>query len=148
MNNNNNIQQNREDDMERGSTARLIREHVRQIAAEEIEKEVQDFVRSRYSWKRRSEIIETCSKVLTATGSILAFAASSIRDPRISDILAFTSGAVGTTGLVLLTLSFYAAKESQERTTEVNNLLQTIGVTPLPQLSAGEGPPRRTASSV
>lgn len=130
--------------MERGHTAHLIRTQAQHIAAEEIRKEIQEIIRSRYTWKRRSDFVEVISKLLTSISSVLAFASSAIRDPKIADILAFTSGTVGTTGLVLNALSTYAGKESQERTNEVNNLLHSIGVTPIPQISDAPGSSRRS----
>lgn len=89
----------------------------------------------RTRWKRISDICESLGKCLSGVGSVLAFAASAEQNVRHADILAFTSGTVGTTALVLLMYAAYASRESRQRTTEGNELLKSIGVTPMPQIA-------------
>lgn len=117
-------------------TARLVSSEVRDIIAGAYKNEVKSFVRWRDIWKRFGDSCEAISKGLTGVSAVLAFASSAIRDTRTADILSFTSGSIGTIGLVLLTYSNYAIKESRERTQELNTLLDRLGVTPLPDINS------------
>ena len=119
-------------------TAKLVKVQVRQDMADAYKEEAHMLVKSRQRWKRGGDWCEAVAKGLTGVGSILAYAASAARDGTTTDILAFVSGCVGTTGLVLLTYSAYATRESRQRTTELNGLLQKLGVTPMPEIAAVE----------
>lgn len=97
--------------------------------------EVQSMIRWRDRWKKVGDACEATAKGLTGVGAVLAFASSAIRDTKVASILSFSSGSVGTVGLVLLAYSSYAIRESRQRTSEINNVLGTIGVTPLPDIA-------------
>lgn len=116
-------------------TSRLISADIRDMIAKAYKGEVQSMIRWRDVWKKAGDTCEAVAKGLTGLSTVFAFASSAIRDPRIADIFSFTSGSIGTVGLVLLTYSSYATKESRQRTTELNNVLNTIGVTPLPDIA-------------
>lgn len=117
------------------TTAKLIRGEVRRAIADHIREETTFLMNARSLWKRGGNWAEAISKGLTGAGSVLAFAASSIDNPKTTDILAFTSGCIGTIGLVLFTYSAYANRESRHRTSELNSMLHAIGVTPLPDIA-------------
>lgn len=119
-------------------TARLVRSEIRKAIATEIKSEVNALMKSRYRWKKGGDYCEAIAKGLTGVGSILAFASSATRDAPSSEILAFVSGCVGTVGLVLLTYAAYASRESRQRTTELNGILQVIGVTPMPEITSND----------
>ena len=117
------------------ATARMVSRDVRDIVATAIVSEVRGMVRWRDRWKVLADAAEAVAKGLTGVCSVLAFAASAVRDPRVADWLSFSSGAVGTLGLVLLTYANYASRESKQRTSELNGVLRAVGVTPVPQIA-------------
>jgi hypothetical protein len=119
-------------------TAKLVKVQVRQDMADAYKEEAHMLVKSRQRWKRGGDWCEAIAKGLTGVSTILAYAASAAEDGTTTDILAFVSGCVGTTGLVLLTYSSYATRESRQRTTELNGLLQKLGVTPMPEIAAAD----------
>lgn len=123
---------------ETGQTGKLVRAEIRNVVAEEIKLEVKGLIRSRYTWKKGGDYAEAIAKGLTGVSSILAFASSAVKDTKTADILAFTSGTIGTFGLVLLAYSTYASKESRQRTTELNSMLAAVGVTPVVEIASGE----------
>lgn len=118
-------------------TAKMVATEVRDMIATAYRGEVQSMIRWRDIWKKVGDACEAIAKCLAGGGAVLAFASSSIRDTRTADILSFASGSVGTLGLVLMTYSAYASRESRQRTMELNNILDSIGVTPLPNISNG-----------
>jgi hypothetical protein len=120
----------------RTHTSRLVTSDARAMIAAAYRGEIRSMIRWRDIWKRFGDGCEAAAKGLTGVSAILAFASSAIRDPRIADILSFTSGSVGTLGLVLLTYSGYAIHESRERTVELNGVLESIGVTPVPDIAS------------
>jgi hypothetical protein len=119
-------------------TARLIGADIREVLASTYKNEVRSVLRWRGVWKKFGDSCEAISKGLTGVSAVLAFAASAIRDTKTADILSFSAGSVGTIGLVLLTYSNYAIKESRERTQELNSILERIGVTPMPDIATQE----------
>jgi len=122
-------------------TSRLISAEIRDIVAATYKSEVRSSLRWRDIWKKFGDSCEAIAKGLTGVSSVLAFASSAIRDTKTADILSFCSGSVGTIGLVLLTYSNYAIKESKERTEELNVILDRIGVTPMPDINAQDSGP-------
>lgn len=119
-----------------GRTAQLIAEHTREDVAREFAEESRMLLRSRRRWKKTGDLCEAFSKGLAGVGTILAYAASAINTQPATDILAFTSGFVGTVGLTLFAYSSYSTQESRQRTQELNALLQSLGVTPMPELAS------------
>lgn len=119
-------------------TGRLIAADVRTMIASMYRRELGSMIRWRDFWKKFGDACEAVAKCLTGVGSILAFASSAIHDPTKADILSFVSGSIGTIGLVMLSYSNYAIRESKQRTDEVNGILSTIGVTPLPNIAEEE----------
>jgi hypothetical protein len=119
-------------------TSRLVSTEIREMIAMAYKGEVKSIIRWRGIWKKAGDACEAVAKGLTGVSAVFAFAASAVRDEKLADIFSFTSGSIGTVGLVLLTYSSYATKESRQRTTELNNMLDSIGVTPLPDITVGE----------
>jgi len=116
---------------EHSRTARLVQQEVRSLVAGSLKQEVKSILRWRGFWKKTGDAFEAISKGLTGVGSVLAFAASAVDSTKTADILSFTSGTVGTVGLVMLAYASYASKESKQRTAEINNVLTSVGVTPI-----------------
>lgn len=116
-------------------TAKLVGADVREMIAGAYRGEIRSMIRWRDIWKRAGDSCEAIAKGLTGISAVLAFASSSVRDTTKADILSFTSGTVGTVGLVLLTYANYAVRESRQRTSEINGMLASIGVTPLPDIA-------------
>jgi hypothetical protein len=117
-------------------TSRLVASEIRDMIAAAYKNEVRSMITWRDVWKRLGDTCEAVAKGLTGVSAVLAFAASAIRDPGTADILSFTSGSVGTIGLVLLTYASYAIRESRQRTSEINGMLDSIGVTPIPDINS------------
>jgi hypothetical protein len=119
-------------------TSRLVSIEIREMIAAAYKGEVQSMLRWRDVWKKAGDTCEAVAKGLTGVSAVFAFAASAVRDTKLSEIFSFTSGSIGTVGLVLLTYSSYATKESRQRTTELNSMLHAIGVTPMPDIAIPE----------
>jgi hypothetical protein len=94
--------------------------------------EADDLLHGKNFYRKGGEALEGLSKILGGVSSILAFAASSNLSQPASDALAFSSGVVGTIGLVVLTFSTYALKESRQRTMDLNRILDKFQITPVP----------------
>ena len=73
---------------------------------------------------------------MSGLGSVVAFGASSIKDPAASDWMAFGAGCIGTLSLTLMLFSSYSGRVSRQRTRELNNVLRVIGVTPVAQIAS------------
>ncbi len=116
-------------------TARMISTEIRGLIASSYRHEITSMMRWRDVWKKFGDACEAIAKGLTGISSVLAFASSANPNVKTADVLAFTSGTVGTIGLVLLAYSSYASKESRQRTAELNTILDTIGVTPVPDIA-------------
>jgi hypothetical protein len=125
-------------DRQQSTTARLVQDEVRKLVADALKREVKSILRWRDFWKKTGDAFEAIAKGLTGVGSVLAFAASAVDSIKTADILAFTSGTVGTLGLVMLTYATYASKESKQRTAEINNVLTSVGVTPMVDIVESE----------
>lgn len=126
-----------------GRTAQLIAERTREDVAREFAEESRMLLQSRRRWKKTGDVCEALSKGLAGIGTVMAYAASAIGSQPATDILAFCSGFVGTVGLTLFAYSSYSNQESRQRTQELNALLQSLGVTPMPDLASydtGNGP--------
>ena len=119
-----------------GRTAQLAADNTREYVAREVIEESRMLMRSRRRWKKVGDVCEALSKGLAGVGTVLAYAASAIQTQPATDILAFTSGFVGTIGLTLFAYSSYSTQESRQRTQELNALLQSLGVTPMPELAS------------
>lgn len=99
------------------------------------EEEAKSLLNARHAWKRSRDSFEAVAKLISGMASVVAFAASSVKDSAVvTDWLAFCSGCMGTLSLVLLLFSNYSAKTARERTQELNAILRVAGVTPMPHL--------------
>lgn len=112
---------------------------MRRIINPAYEAEVADLVKGRHRWKATSDAFEATSKVVAGLSSVMAFAASSIQDKRVVHWISFGAGCLGTLGITMLLFANYSAKESRERTAELNILLRVAGITPMPQIAHVEG---------
>ena len=119
-----------------GRTARLVRSEIRRAVADEYRREVLHLLKWRHLWKKTGDFAEAFAKGLAGASTVLAFAASSNISQKTTDVLAFTSGCVGTLSLVLLGYSSYATRESQQRTSEMNIMLGALEITPVPDIAS------------
>jgi hypothetical protein len=89
-------------------------------------------------WKKVSDTIEVISKILSGVASMVAFGASSVKNPVAADWMSFGSGCIGTLSLTLMLFSNYSGKVSRLRTNELNSILRHIGITPVAQITSGQ----------
>ena len=87
-------------------------------------------IESKSRWKFFGDMTEALAQLLTGASAILAFAAGAFDNK----ILSFVAGALGVGSLVLMRLSSYSMKESNERTVQVNRLLDKINVNEIPDI--------------
>ena len=98
--------------------------------------DVKSMVRGKKWWIRASAVLETAGKVASAAGVILAFASGSdIASQSQSQILGFTAGAVGTTGIVLSGFANFARNQSIERGDALNAILSNAKLAEIPDIS-------------
>jgi hypothetical protein len=119
-------------------------DRLKKVIGPQYERDVKELLSARHTWKKTRDVIEVASKILSGLGSIVAFGASSVKDPVASDWMAFGSGCIGTLALTLMLFSSYSGRVSRQRTRELNNVLRVIGVTPVAQIAsstdAGDSP--------
>jgi len=97
--------------------------------------DVRSMVSGRKWWLRASTVLETCGKMASAAGVVLAFASGSdIADPSQSQILGFTAGAVGTSGMVLSGFANFARNQSIERSDALNTILKDAKIKEIPDI--------------
>ena len=99
------------------------REFIENLVSYSYKRDVSDTVYGRFSWRKWSNAGEAASKILAGASTMLACAAGVYS----SDSLSFVAGSLGTISLVCMTLSAYAAKESRERTDQLNAVLEHVG---------------------
>jgi hypothetical protein len=98
--------------------------------------DVRSMVRGRKWWIRASAVLETVGKVASAAGVILAFASGSdIATQEQSQILGFTAGAIGTSGIVLSGFANFARNQSIERGDALNTILTDAKLREIPDIS-------------
>ncbi|XWV26896.1 hypothetical protein QJ857_gp0154 [Tupanvirus soda lake] len=101
---------------------------VNKIRTELVEKtyfnDVKYNIKSKSRWKIVGDIAEAISHILTGVSAVLAFAAGFFDYKELS----FVAGCLGTISLVLFQFSYYATKESKERTKQVNRILDKLGI--------------------
>ena len=93
--------------------------------------EIHDSTKHRSMWKKRAMRFETCSKMFIGIGSILSFSSGVYG----YQTLSFVSGAVSTLSLVLLQYANFSYKESKKATSDLNILLDNIGIKKVPELN-------------
>ena len=109
------------------------REFIEGLVGYSYKRDVSDTVYGRFTWRKWSNAGEAASRLLAGAATVLAFAAGVYS----SDSLSFTAGSLGTVSLVCQTLSAYAARESKERTDQLNTVLEHVGVASVPRLTGG-----------
>lgn len=93
--------------------------------------DVHSTLRGRRWWRKAGNAFEATSKAMHGASTVLAFAAGVFSSKETS----FAAGTVGTLGLVLLAFASYAAKESRERTAQLNSVLHSLGLDPVPDIA-------------
>jgi hypothetical protein len=93
--------------------------------------EIQDFTNNRNVWRKRAMRLETCSKLFIGVGGIISFSSGFYGYPTLS----FISGAISTISLVLLQYANFSYKESKKATSDLNILLDNIGIKKIPELN-------------
>ncbi len=93
--------------------------------------EIKDSTKHRFMWKKRAMRFETCSKMFIGIGSITSFASGVYG----YQTLSFISGAISTLSLVLLQYANFSYKESKKATSDLNILLDNIGIKKVPELN-------------
>ena len=93
--------------------------------------EIHDSTKHRTMWKKRAMRFETCSKMFIGVGSILSFSSGVYG----YQTLSFVSGAISTLSLVLLQYANFSYKESKKATSDLNILLDNIGIKKVPELN-------------
>ena len=86
--------------------------------------DVSDYIYWRYRWRKIANLFETLAKILSALGSIFAFASGFYQ----MELLSFISGCIGTVSIVFLQYSSYAVKESNERNMQLNQILISLNI--------------------
>lgn len=128
------------EDIESGREAIVDNDGFRKAALDIVRpamiEDVKSMVSGRKWWLRASTIFETAGKIASAGGVVLAFASGSdIADPSQSQILGFTAGAVGTSGLVLSAFANFARTQSVERGDALNTILKDANLKDIPDIT-------------
>jgi hypothetical protein len=94
------------------------------------EKDVNDNISARYTCRKTGHILEVVSQLFSLGSTILAFSAG-FYDIK---LLSFIAGCLGSLSLATLKTSAFALKESKERTTALNILLEKLGLSTVPDI--------------
>lgn len=97
-----------------------------------IREEISSFLQSRIRWRTIGIYMETTSKIMLGTSSILAFATSIYP---CNSYLSFIAGTVSTMSLVSLQFANYSFRESKLSTENLNVLLSKMKGETLPELN-------------
>uniref|UniRef100_A0A6C0H8G2 SMODS and SLOG-associating 2TM effector domain-containing protein n=1 Tax=viral metagenome TaxID=1070528 RepID=A0A6C0H8G2_9ZZZZ len=100
----------------------IVRNLIEPSYKQDIETMIKQIKRAKYS----GHMLETISKILVSFGTIVSF--SSGYYTGYSHMLSFISGCISTVSLTLLHISSFAYKESRKQTSELNILLQKMGL--------------------
>lgn len=112
-----------------------FRETCINIITPSLETDIRDMVRGRVVWRRTSTAFEVFGRVSGALGTIIAFAGSSnIAGDTLSRALSFSAGCLGTTSIVSTLFASFARQQSLERSSAMNNVLQSAGVKQIPDI--------------
>jgi hypothetical protein len=96
--------------------------------------DVKDTIHARRRWRRYGHIFETGSKVCLAASGIFSFSSGYFQNPFHS----FLAGTCSTLSLASLQFSSYCFRQSKKNTEELNTILTTIGIQPIPDLNKEE----------
>lgn len=80
----------------------------------------------RHKWKITSDVLEALYHILIAISTVFAFAAGFFKNE--SEILTFVSACLNVFAMACYRISVYSAGEFKERTEQVNEILQHIGI--------------------
>lgn len=83
-------------------------------------------LKGRRKWKIASDVLEALNHILIAISTVFAFAAGFFKEE--SEILTFVSACLNVIAMSSYRLSVYSANEFKERTEQVNEILNHIGV--------------------
>jgi hypothetical protein len=101
-----------------------------------LETDVRDMVRGRVMWRRTATMFEVLGRITGALGTIVAFAGSSdITGATVSRALSFSAGCLGTTSIVSTLFATFSRQQSIERSSAVNNILQTVHLKAIPDVA-------------
>ena len=103
---------------------------INDIIAPSFYDDVKGTISARKKWRSASNKIETLSKILAGSSTIVAFASGVYQ----YQYLSFIAGCLGTIGIVAQQFATYASKESQERTEQANKILKTLNINQLDDL--------------
>ena len=92
--------------------------------------DIKQMVVDKKCWKITSTVFETSSKILVACGSIVSFSSGYFGNP----FLGFIAGSISTISLAFLQFAGYCSKESKRNSTDVNILLEKLGIDTVPVL--------------
>jgi hypothetical protein len=106
-------------------------------------RDVQDAFRDRTCWKITGQIFETISKIFVTAGGILSFSSGYYNDPKLS----FIAGSVATVSLACLQFASFCYKENRKNTTNLNTMLEMIGIQSIPELQNSVDIPPQTGEN-
>lgn len=93
--------------------------------------DIEDMIREKKCWRILGISFETISKILVATGGVLSFSAGYFKDyPNLS----FISGSISTISLACLQFSSFSYIQNTKQSKELNILLKSLNLDPLPVL--------------
>lgn len=105
---------------------------IEQSVRPQLKSEIHDLMKGRRCLRYSSNALEITAKLLVAIGAVTAFIASTQENQWIQ----LASGVVNVSSMSAFVLSEYFAKESRERTQQLNILLQSVGLPKIPELIA------------
>lgn len=105
---------------------------IKKIVQMEITDDIKDKILWKTRWIRIADTLETMSKILAGSCTILSFATTYSQN----NMYAFIGGCIGTTGIVLNQFSNYAKKEAKEKTNMLNTNLQFMSLPAIPSFVA------------
>jgi hypothetical protein len=96
--------------------------------------DVKDTIHARRRWRHFGHIFETSSKVCLAASGIFSFSSGYFEN----SFHSFLAGTCSTLSLASLQFASYCFRQSNKNTEELNTILTTIGIQPIPDLNLEE----------
>ncbi len=85
-------------------------------------------ITGRKKWLKSSIVIETLSKLFTATAGVVSFTSAAEFTKTNSEVLSFVAGTMAAVGLLCSTFASYSRQMAISQTESLNALLKEIGV--------------------
>ena len=106
------------------------KKRIRNKLAKSIEADINDIINWKYRYRKIGDYFGSMSQIITLSATVVAFSAGYLDEK----MLSFIAGCLGSVSLALLKASAFSYKESSERNTQLNTLLEKYNFKEIPNI--------------